>query len=104
MTTSTRTPGRFATVRQIRGAAAESAHSQHWFSESTIAFFSSRIEQEVHGGTYFVTSEQGPDGIRRWSVRSATDDGEIDTVGEFGEHASSSEAHAAAAQYAVGLR
>lgn len=62
-------------------------HRGHWFSEGAMRFFKSRVGIDAYngpGGIYFVSSEQGPSGVRRYSVRSydlATDT--IDTVGEF---------------------
>jgi hypothetical protein len=43
---------------------------KNWFSPDTVRFFKSRIEH-WYGDGYFITSEQGPDGVRRYSVRTA---------------------------------
>lgn len=48
----------------------------HWFERGTMRFFRSRVSREAYLGAdgrwYFVTSEQGPNGIRAYSVRAAT--------------------------------
>lgn len=54
----------------------------HWFEPGTLRFFRSRVGQEVYtgpGGCFFVSSEQGPDGIRRYTVRQARESGAIET-------------------------
>lgn len=63
----------------------------HWFSESTMRFFKSRLLDDlVHDDElfYFLSSEQKPHGSepRAYSVRSYNPkSGRIDTVGEFQE-------------------
>lgn len=59
----------------------------HWFDPSTMRFFKCRVLDEVYsgpGGVYFVSSERGPHGPRRYTVRQFIGD-KIDTVGEFNE-------------------
>lgn len=73
----------------------------HFFDRDTMRFFRSRISERVypniHGtGTLFVTSERGPDNIRRYSVRIALPDGSIDAASRFGDYHSLSGAHRAA--------
>jgi len=64
--------------------AASKAAGSHWFEPSTMRFFKSRVLSVVYGGRFFVTSEQGPNGVRAYSVREASEDGSsISTVGEF---------------------
>ena len=71
-----------------------------WFSPDTLRFFRSRVGSKVYegpGGVYFVTSEQGPHGPRRWSVRRfLPDKGAVDTVGEFQAYQSLAGAYGAA--------
>lgn len=91
-------PGSFETIRQIRGANRAAGH--YFFSEESMAFFGSQIERGVHGGRYFITSEQDPqgdawDGERRWTIRAILKDGSIRTAGEFGAFRSREEAIAA---------
>jgi hypothetical protein len=78
--------------------AANKAKGHHWFAKGTMEFFASRIESGVIGGRYFVTSEKTgfDDETRAFAVRVANDDGSIDTVGEFQEHATRDAAVAAA--------
>lgn len=58
---------------------------RHWFSPDTMRFFLSKIESELIGGKYFVTSEwDGTTNPRLYSVRKYHPDSHIiDTVGEF---------------------
>ena len=63
--------------------AANKAIGNHWFERDTMRFFKTRIESGLIAGHRFITSEKGPDGVRRYSVREACPDGTIDTVGEF---------------------
>lgn len=90
----------------------KNAHTGHWFDDSTLRFFESRISSRVYPserGTYFVSSEQGPSGVRRYSVRVARPllnasgqviDCDISTASEFREYAYRSTAHAAASALA----
>ena len=73
----------FFTVRDIQEAC-ERAGS-HWFDKDTMRFFRTRIcgEGRVYGGRYFVTSERSWTGPRLYSVRQASEEGSISTVGEF---------------------
>ena len=77
----------------------KAAHTGYWFDVDTLAFFDSRIEEKVYptsAGTYFVSSEKGPSGRRLYSVRFASLDGDIRTVGDFQAFRSSREAHESA--------
>lgn len=69
---------------------AEKRHS-HFFDPDTMRFFNSRISDEAYrfgDKIYFITSEKGPSGIRRWTTRFVTEDGDINTLGEFQAHGS----------------
>ena len=60
-----------------------------FFSADAMRFFKSRLSQDAYkvGSVYyFVTSEQGPDGIRAYTVRMMTAERTIETVGKFQEH------------------
>lgn len=70
----------YFTIQDIRNANAE--HGHHWFEPATLRFFKSKVYAPVVANM-FVSSEQGPDGIRRYTIRRANDDGSIDTVDEF---------------------
>jgi hypothetical protein len=75
---------------------------QHFFEPDTMRFFSSRVLDGVYGGRYFVTSERrGFDDYRRaYTVRVARDNGQVETVGDFLDFASSAAAHRRAAKLA----
>lgn len=69
--------------------AANQAAGQFWFSPATMAYFQCRIESDLLGGTYFITSEQEPrpSAPRLYTVRRVIDGGaSIETVGEFQQH------------------
>lgn len=82
----TMTRGQFKTMADVR--AANKALGHHFFDRDAMAFFRSRIESELYGGRYFVTSEQYEDSkgnreARRYTVRMVQDSGDVDTAGEF---------------------
>ena len=87
---------------------ANQQHGGHFFSAGALRFFRSRVSEKVHqgpGGVYFVTSEQfDARSPRRYTVRRF-DPGSrgIDTVGKFQQHATSRQAHAAAARLATAV-
>jgi len=65
---------------------ANKAIGNHWFDKSSMRFFNTKIESRLIAGKRFITSEKGPDEVRRYTVREALPSGEIDTVGEFQEY------------------
>lgn len=82
-----------------------------WFSPDTLAFFGTRVHLRVYRHRlgecyYFVTSEQDSlgtawNGERRFTVRAWSPDWvSPETVGDFGQYASRSGAHHAAARLA----
>lgn len=81
---------------------ANRAIGNHWFDADTMRFFKTRIEsgaiplhsENCHKAR-FITSEKGPDGVRRYSVREAQPDGTIDTIGEFQQYRTRDKARAA---------
>lgn len=85
------------TIADIKKA--NQAIGHHWFDPVTMHFFGTRVSQRVHegpGGTYFVTSEQPPQGSRCYTIRRVMLSGQIETVGFLGAHTSLSRAHRAA--------
>jgi len=89
----------YFTIRAIKAANKERGH--HFFEASTMRFFDSRILEGVINGRYFVTSERfhGSNGYvadRRYTVRRAKDDGEINTEGEFQAYRTAGQARKAA--------
>lgn len=85
--------------------AANARAGGHWFDPDTVRFFRSRPASFAYrgpGGLYFVTSERGPDNVRRYSVRRAIEGGKvIRTVGEFGRTTSRHAAHQEAKRLAT---
>lgn len=74
--------GPYETVEEI--AEANAAAGKHFFEESTMRFFNSRVLDGVYGGHYFVTSEKDDfGGERAYTIRYADDEGDVSTVGEF---------------------
>lgn len=64
------------------------ACGSHWFDADSMRFFKSRVGDTAYhdgkGGALFVSSEKGPSGTRRYSVRYYNPRiCGIDTVGEF---------------------
>jgi len=98
----------FKDLDHIKTAARETG--SHFFSPSTMRFFSSRIHGALYGGRFFVTSERDSTGSawggeRRYSVRVARflpnkERLDIDTVGDHGAYDTAREAHAAAQRLA----
>lgn len=73
--------------------AANKAIGHHFFDKDAMRFFNSRIEGELYGGRYFVTSEQfvDSDGVaapRKYTIREVKEDGRIDDASEFQQFAS----------------
>ena len=67
--------------------AANEALGHHWFEADTMAFFKSKIETELLGGKYFISSEKSPFRLKRdYTIRRADEDGRVSTVGKLGEH------------------
>ena len=68
----------------------------YFFSLNTMRFFKSRVGRnayKVGDKAYFITSEQYESNPRKWTIRVADlTTGSIDTVGEFQEFNSHSEA------------
>lgn len=65
----------------------------HFFDDATMRFFESKVYDKVFG-THFVTSERGPTGLRRYSVRQFNwDTGAVETVGDFQQYDSLSDAY-----------
>ena len=77
----------FTTIEQIKTASYNVG--SHWFEHSSMRFFNSRILSDVFhgaGGVYFVSSEKGPNGIRRHTVRKFNPEtADISSFGPFNE-------------------
>ena len=92
-------PGPFASVDEIRRANARI--DNYWFDPTTLRFFNSRISDVLYAGRIFISSERHvyePAGIsepRLYTIRVASDRGEVFSLSEFQEFASSAQAKAA---------
>jgi hypothetical protein len=72
-------PGPFRSIAMIKQRA-----TGYFFSPETMRFFNSIVEPRVYGGRLFITSEQfvasdGTEFPRFWTIRYASDDGEVGT-------------------------
>lgn len=78
---------KYLTIQDIKNAS-----KGHFFDKEAMKFFGSKVYDEVYGGRYFLTSERDSgelaawNGQRRYTVRGIDDNGNIFTVGEFGEY------------------
>ena len=75
-------PVRIGEIREIYNP----GPGRHWFDPDTMRFFKTRLGRRGYrgpGGTYFVSSEQGPGMPREYTVRRLVGPGHIETVGEF---------------------
>ena len=84
----------FKNIQEIK--AANKASGRFFFERDTLRYFDGRTHSKVYGGCYFVTSEKGPTGVRRFTVRVTQESGEIMTVGGFGgfgEYSTRHDAH-----------
>jgi hypothetical protein len=76
---------------------------QHFFDDRTMQFFESRISNKTFGN-FFVTSERGPSGLRRYTVRVFDPNtGIVDTHGLFQEFDTLREAQLVARRASEGL-
>ena len=73
----------------------------HFFDDASMRFFDSKVYDRVFSNAYFVTSEQAPAGLRRYSVRRMDwASGAVETIGDFQEFDSLRDAYRAAEKYA----
>lgn len=75
----------------------------HFFDRDTMRFFNSRIGSVTysHDRAYFVTSERGPDRVRRYTARVMDIDGDIHDIGGFQRFSTSARAFRACEQAAL---
>ncbi len=83
----------FDNLNQVR--LAHTKRGLHFFDPEWLRFFfGAKIEENLYFGQFFITWELNCDRTdRRFTVRRANDDGTIDTVGEFRQHATRVDAH-----------
>jgi len=80
--TTTEARGPFKSMTDIRHS-----HPGNWFDKGTMQWFNSRIESKVIYGRFFISSEQYDDETPRlYTIRYATDQGDIETLGEFQDY------------------
>lgn len=80
---------------------------QNFFSKEAMRFFGTKIESQIFFTdtvSYFITSEQDPAGKawfgnRRYTIRIAYPDGNVDTLGNFGQYFDYDEARLAVLDY-----
>lgn len=74
----------FKSLAEVKKANKGIGH--HWFDTDTMKFWKTRLETDLLGHRYFVTSDEMFDRSRAYTIRQANDDGTIDTVGDFGQY------------------
>jgi hypothetical protein len=94
---------KYKTIADVK--AANQAIGNHWFSRDTMRFFNTRIESKLltrgSGRQFFITSErQDETKARKYTIREAMPDGNIDTFGEFQAHSSLEDAQIAVREIA----
>ena len=80
------------------------AMGSHWWDDSSMRYFNSKVYGPVYAGRYFVTSERDGapydvaawNGARRYTIRECTN-GDLKTIGEFGQYPTLASARRAAA-------
>ena len=80
------------------------AMGSHWWDDSSMRYFNTKVYGPVYAGRYFVTSERDGspydvaawDGARRYTIRECVN-GDLETIGEFGQYPTLASARRAAA-------
>lgn len=91
----------FRTIQDIINA--NYKNGGHFFDPESMRFFRSKVYDDVIGGRCFITSEQDISYYpiyhkepREYTLRSSDEEGNIDTIGEFGQYSSLRQVRAAA--------
>lgn len=74
----------YTSINQIISEAQRAG--SHFFDDSTLRFFSSRIHSKIYGGCYFITSERDEyrdSNPRFYTIRKYEGGLKIETVGKF---------------------
>jgi hypothetical protein len=79
----------YADMGDIKECARECG--SHWFEKDTMRFFKSRVGDRAYadgrGGAYFVSSEKGPHGPRKYTIRKYDPKKcSIETIGKFQQY------------------
>ena len=85
------------TIREVR--ALNKAQGYNFFSPDTLQFFNSVVTEDVFGGCVFVTSEKNGCFPRLYTVRAIRANGRIETLSDFQEYESLSDALRAAQEH-----
>lgn len=83
----------YTSINQITSEA-QSAGS-HFFDDSTLRFFSSRIHSKIYGGCYFITSERDEyrdSNPRFYTIRKYEGGLKVETIGKFCQYATKAQA------------
>lgn len=101
MKTTASHPTTFETVNEVRQA--NKSIGNHWFSKQSMSFFRTHVTggDKLINKRYFITSEQfvssqGVADPRKYTIRIALPNGQVDTIGEFQAYATKKEAIKAA--------
>ncbi len=94
----------FKTIDEIKSL--NKRNGGHFFERSTMKFFASKICETVYGGRYFLTTEKTGfrDKTRCYTVRRASDSGDVTTVETLSKYADKAEAVRVVKAWANGSR
>ena len=74
-------------MRQYEFIELNKSKGLHWFDKDTLRFFKSRVSNWDCISGLFISSERGPDMVRKYTVRKADfETGNVSTVGEFQQY------------------
>lgn len=94
----------FENISQIKKL--NEAIGHHWFSDDTMRFFSCEVLPTIYGGKYFISSEEDTycNYERKFTIRIAYANGNIDTVGKFQEYETAEQAIEAVTEIVRGAK
>jgi hypothetical protein len=94
----------FRNIEQIKKL--NEAIGHNWFRADTMRFFSSEVLPTIYGGKYFISSEEDTYGnyARKFTIRIAKANGDIDTVGSFQAYDTEAEAIEAVTEMVMGAK
>jgi len=94
----------FRSIEQIKKS--NEAIGHNWFRADTMRFFSSEVLPTIYGGKYFISSEEDTYGnyARKFTIRIAKANGDIDTVGDFQAYETAEEAMKAVTEMVRGAK
>jgi len=92
----------FKTITDLKEANREAG--LHFFDRDTMRFFKSKVESGMYAGRYFITSEQGPHGPRKYTIREARSDAAVIDASNFMQYSDLDDARADARELAKEAR